>query len=99
MTRAFLFLTAASLALASAAPAKAPPFETSARVAYLVDLSSGAVLLSKNGVLRIVALTGWGQERDKEKARAAGFDMHLVKPVDAHQLGQALAGRNGATLH
>ena len=53
MTRAFLFLTAASLALASAAPAKAPPFETSAKVAYLVDLSSGAVLLSKNADLRM----------------------------------------------
>src|SRR5215204_6511344 len=53
MTRAFLFLTAASLALASAAPAKAPPFETPAKVAYLVDLSSGAVLLAKNADLRM----------------------------------------------
>ena len=53
MTRAFLFLTAASFALASAAPAKAPPFETPAKVAYLVDLSSGAVLLSKNADQRM----------------------------------------------
>ena len=53
MTRAFLFLTAASLALASAAPAKAPPFETPAKVAYLIDLSSGAVLLSKNADQRM----------------------------------------------
>ena len=48
MIRATFFITAASLALASAAPAKAPPFDTPAKVAYLIDLSSGAVLLSKN---------------------------------------------------
>ncbi|MCL6740289.1 D-alanyl-D-alanine carboxypeptidase [Sphingomonas sp. RB56-2] len=53
MIRAALFLTAASLALASAAPAKAPPFDTPAKIAYLVDLSSGAVLLSKNADQRM----------------------------------------------
>ena len=53
MTRAFLSLTAASLLLASAAPAKAPPFETPAKVAYLIDLSSGAVLLAKNADARM----------------------------------------------
>jgi CheY-like chemotaxis protein len=30
----------------------------------------------------IVALTGWGQKEDKSRARAAGFDRHLVKPVE-----------------
>ena len=30
----------------------------------------------------LVAVTGWGQENDKEKTRAAGFDHHLTKPVD-----------------
>jgi D-alanyl-D-alanine carboxypeptidase (penicillin-binding protein 5/6) len=53
MIRATFALTATSLLLASAAPAKAPPFETPARVAYLVDLSSGAVLLSKNADVRM----------------------------------------------
>ncbi|HET9352667.1 MAG TPA: D-alanyl-D-alanine carboxypeptidase family protein [Sphingomicrobium sp.] len=53
MLRATFTLTAASLLLAAAAPAKAPPFETPARVAYLVDLSSGAVLLSKNADQRM----------------------------------------------
>jgi D-alanyl-D-alanine carboxypeptidase (penicillin-binding protein 5/6) len=53
MIRAALFLTAASLALASAAPAKAPPFDTPAKVSYLIDLSSGAVLLSKNADQRM----------------------------------------------
>jgi CheY-like chemotaxis protein len=30
----------------------------------------------------LVALTGWGQEVDRRRSREAGFDMHLVKPVD-----------------
>jgi signal transduction histidine kinase/ActR/RegA family two-component response regulator len=30
----------------------------------------------------LVALTGWGQQEDRERARAAGFDHHLVKPAD-----------------
>ncbi len=30
----------------------------------------------------LVALTGWGQESDRREAREAGFDHHLVKPVD-----------------
>ncbi len=30
----------------------------------------------------LVALTGWGQEADRRRSREAGFDMHLVKPVD-----------------
>ena len=31
--------------------------------------------------MRIIALTGWGQDSDRERTRAAGFDEHLVKPV------------------
>jgi CheY-like chemotaxis protein len=31
--------------------------------------------------IRLIALTGYGQQSDREKARAAGFDKHLVKPV------------------
>ena len=53
MIRATISLTAASLLLASAAPAKAPPFDTPAPTAYLIDLSSGAVLLSKDADRRI----------------------------------------------
>jgi CheY-like chemotaxis protein len=29
----------------------------------------------------LVALTGWGQDADRERALSAGFDHHLVKPV------------------
>src|SRR5262249_40838444 len=34
----------------------------------------------------IVALTGWGQDEDRRESSAAGFDAHLVKPVDPTSL-------------
>jgi PAS domain S-box-containing protein len=40
----------------------------------------------------IVALTGWGQESDRRKTREAGFDAHLVKPVEYGDLLQLLTG-------
>jgi CheY-like chemotaxis protein len=36
--------------------------------------------------VRLIALTGWGQAHDQERARAAGFDHHCTKPVDLAQL-------------
>jgi PAS domain S-box-containing protein len=39
----------------------------------------------------LVALTGWGQEEDRQRTRAAGFDDHLVKPVDLAALSALLA--------
>jgi signal transduction histidine kinase/CheY-like chemotaxis protein len=44
--------------------------------------------------LRLVALTGYGQPEDRERAYAAGFDLHLVKPVDREQLARALSARD-----
>jgi signal transduction histidine kinase/ActR/RegA family two-component response regulator len=48
--------------------------------------------------IRLVALTGYGQPEDRERAYAAGFDLHLVKPVDRDQLARALAD-NGDMMH
>jgi D-alanyl-D-alanine carboxypeptidase (penicillin-binding protein 5/6) len=53
MPRTILLATAASLLLAGAAPAAAPQFETPARYAFLIDLSSGAVLYAKNADARM----------------------------------------------
>jgi D-alanyl-D-alanine carboxypeptidase (penicillin-binding protein 5/6) len=53
MNRAILLAASASLILASAAPAAAPPYDTPAPIAYVVDLSSGAVLFSKDADRRI----------------------------------------------
>jgi CheY-like chemotaxis protein len=39
----------------------------------------------------LVALTGWGQEEDRRRSQEAGFDHHLVKPVDLSALQELLA--------
>ena len=46
----------------------------------------------------LIALTGWGQEQDRERTRAAGFDAHLLKPVDHAVLLKLLASIPGRTL-
>jgi signal transduction histidine kinase/CheY-like chemotaxis protein len=38
----------------------------------------------------LVAQTGWGQEDDKQRAKQAGFDRHLVKPLDPEALSELL---------
>jgi len=43
------------------------------------------------GDLLIVAVTGYGQESDRARGREAGFDHHLVKPVDLDLLRRLLA--------
>jgi PAS domain S-box-containing protein len=40
----------------------------------------------------LIALTGWGQEEDRRKSKEAGFDHHMVKPVDYSALMTLLAG-------
>jgi CheY-like chemotaxis protein len=40
---------------------------------------------------RLVAITGWGQERDRQQAREAGFDEHFVKPVSVEQILEVIA--------
>jgi len=42
-------------------------------------------------VPKLVALTGYGQEEDKQKTRAAGFDAHLIKPVTVSDVEAALS--------
>ena len=44
----------------------------------------------------LVAITGWGQTEDKDLSREAGFDYHLVKPVDHDQLLKLIQKRKGA---
>jgi len=45
----------------------------------------------------MVAITGWGQEEDRERSREAGFDLHLVKPVDHHELLRIVSARTPAS--
>lgn len=46
--------------------------------------------------LVIVACTGWGQEEDRRRSQEAGFNFHMVKPVDPAALEQLLAGLSEA---
>ncbi|KQP23377.1 ATP-binding protein [Pseudorhodoferax sp. Leaf267] len=52
--------------------------------------------------VKLIALTGWGQENDRERTKSAGFDHHLVKPVDFDELEallvsmQVTEGRDGS---
>jgi CheY-like chemotaxis protein len=48
--------------------------------------------LPGGGRIRLVALTGWGQQEDRRKSADAGFDLHLVKPVGPEELVEALRG-------
>ncbi len=47
----------------------------------------------------IIALTGWGQEEDRRKSTEAGFDVHLVKPVDIAGLLEIVANRPVRNVH
>jgi len=45
-----------------------------------------------NGELRLIAITGYGQPADRERALEAGFDVHLLKPIAPEALARELAG-------
>jgi len=45
----------------------------------------------------LVALTGWGQEDDRRKSQEAGFDLHMVKPIQLQDLEKLLGSGNLAT--
>ena len=48
--------------------------------------------ISTTAGIVLIAVTGYGQDRDREASMAAGFDHHLVKPVDTDRLATVLAG-------
>ncbi len=41
--------------------------------------------------VKLVALTGWGQDGDKRRSQEAGFDLHMVKPLEPAALEKLLA--------
>ncbi|HET7695019.1 MAG TPA: ATP-binding protein [Vicinamibacterales bacterium] len=45
----------------------------------------------RHAAIKLVAITGYGQETDRQRSRDAGFDAHLVKPVDMDQLEHLLS--------
>ena len=55
---------------------------------YMLAEHVRAAPWGRNAVL--VAVTGWGQEQDRQRAVAAGFDRHLVKPISAETVENLL---------
>ncbi|WP_353405047.1 hybrid sensor histidine kinase/response regulator [Duganella hordei] len=51
--------------------------------------------LPDGAALKLIALSGYGQEHDKSRSRAAGFDAHLVKPVNIAELQTVLDNQIG----
>ncbi|WP_429300973.1 PAS domain S-box protein [Paraburkholderia sp. GAS199] len=49
-----------------------------------------------NAGILLIAVTGWGQQQDKQSAESAGFDHHFTKPVDPRELQRVL---NRANVH
>jgi signal transduction histidine kinase/ActR/RegA family two-component response regulator len=50
-------------------------------------------------VAKLVALTGWGQDEDRQRVRAAGFDEHIVKPAEIDVLRRVLSEVDHGTKH
>lgn len=63
-------------------------FEAATRIRAL----PGAVQMT------LIALTGWGQEQDRERTRLAGFDRHLLKPIDFDALRILLAEKSDRSM-
>jgi CheY-like chemotaxis protein len=61
-----------------------PEMDGNALAARLRQLPNSATAV-------LIAITGYGQDADRQRTLAAGFDQHLVKPVDTDRLMQLLA--------
>ena len=49
--------------------------------------------------MKIIAVTGWGNEAERSRSAEAGFDMHLVKPVDEAALQHIMEQGGSASIH
>jgi signal transduction histidine kinase/ActR/RegA family two-component response regulator len=58
------------------------------------DLARGIRSLSSGAMTVMIAVTGWGQEKDRQLAFEAGFDHHMVKPVRFEQIEEILGNRS-----
>jgi signal transduction histidine kinase/ActR/RegA family two-component response regulator len=57
------------------------------------DLARGIRKLACGKLTVLIAVTGWGQEKDRQLAFEAGFDHHMVKPVRFEQIEEILSNR------
>ena len=82
-------ITAIDLHVSGAAPEKLRDILTREAAQQGVDIAVQAANLMRRG-MRLIAATGWGQEKDRQRAFDAGFDHHLTKPIDFEHLRSVL---------
>jgi signal transduction histidine kinase/ActR/RegA family two-component response regulator len=51
------------------------------------ELAAKLRALPQTRNMRLIAVTGWGATEDRDRSKAAGFDMHMTKPIDVAALG------------
>lgn len=61
-----------------------------------VEVARRARALPHGDDMLLVAVTGWGQDEDRQRTGEAGFDLHLTKPVDGHQLASIFSRTGGS---
>jgi CheY-like chemotaxis protein len=49
--------------------------------------------------LFLIALSGWGSDRDRQRSEQAGIDLHLIKPVTMETIGRAISSRQVQANH
>jgi CheY-like chemotaxis protein len=93
LTRAGHQVVPANSVAGALAAAKAGTFDAIVSDLGLPDGTGFEVMseLRASYGLRGIALSGYGMEEDMRRSREAGFEMHLVKPVDFGQLRRAIA--------
>ena len=81
----------AALEIARRAPPDAALIDIGASLLEGLPVARSMRELAGHSELLLIALTGWGQPQYREMALAAGYDVHLVKPVGVDQLGFLLS--------
>jgi signal transduction histidine kinase/CheY-like chemotaxis protein len=54
------------------------------------ELATKLRTLPQTSSMRLIAVTGWGTTEDRDRSKAAGFDMHMTKPIDVTALNDML---------
>ncbi len=104
---ALLSALGATVAVVNSGEAALGMFDTFAPDTILLDIGMPEIdgyevsrrirARTEHRAVLLIALTGWGQEQDQKRSLAAGFDHHLVKPVDLEKLRNLLMLRWSAT--
>ena len=56
------------------------------------ELARRARTLPGGKELKLIAITGFGGDKHRARAKRAGFDMHVVKPISYEQLARVFSG-------